>query len=160
MNASCESHQSQLGPYLDRELPETGMAEARRHLEGCAACSGMLARLSRLEDVARASARAPAVSAAEWARVGERVRTRTRVLALPGRHFLRAIAAAAAILIVSAVTVPTLLPTTSPRLPISMEPGANDVVVTEIRLDGYAATIIMPGDDDSTDPLVISLCRS
>jgi hypothetical protein len=156
---SCEEADFRLGAYLDRELAGAEGAAVRRHLESCAPCRGALGRLERLEAVARDSARAPAVSAEDWARRRERAVAGARILRA-GLGRVRWVAAAAAALLASAVALPLLLPAPAPRLPISMEPGANEVVINEFKVDGYDATLILPEDEDSSEPLVISLFKS
>jgi len=73
--------EERLGAFFDGELPEAEAAAIEAHVGSCAACSGELASLRELYEVA-GSWQAPAVSEAEWQTtwqaIAERVDARRR----------------------------------------------------------------------------------
>lgn len=174
MSEHCETVRFQLGALIDRELPEGGASEVERHLGACEPCRRFRGRIERLEALARDSARAPAVRPEDWARRFEAITVGLRVLALPvAGPVVRALGSAAAVLLVAAVAFPLLAPRPHPQaadrpaerelavrpLPFRDAPGANEVEVLELGVDGYAATITLPEGDESPDAGVIVLSK-
>lgn len=152
----CREVEVALGPFIDGELEDARSAAVREHLALCPPCAAARGRLARLEAIARAAARPPAVAPGEWAERAARLSDSARVVRSP--RFLRflpgALAAAAAALLLATAAVPFFADRAGPP---PAPPEQPSVEVLELFADGYMPAVIYPQDE--SQPLVIVLSK-
>src|SRR6058998_2096060 len=115
----CGEYEWMVGPLLDGELPPAEIEIAERHLQTCSSCNRLAEDFRSLERLARRRQEPPAVTAAEWSRVWERVRGEQAPVRLPARRrvidwIVPVLSLAALVLLTAWVTIAVM--TRSPRL--------------------------------------------
>ena len=85
-STSCEGFEWMIGPLVDGELPPADVEEAQSHLATCPSCRKLAEEIRSFDRLAARMETPPPVSAAEWARVLERVRREPAVVHLAARR--------------------------------------------------------------------------